>query len=426
MVFGDFNLEPTNPVMINFMNSQNFTNLIKNNTCFKGVGSCIDLILTNRKYCFKNTSSYETGISDHHHLIFSIMKTTFASEEPKKFVYRDYKTFSHENFKNDLLSKTVDENADYSKVEREFIDTLNKHAPKKTKLFRGNQKPLVNKVLRSAIMKRSRLKNKANKTRKAVDIFNYKKQRNLVVKINNECKREYFDKLNVKTTTKPFWKACKPYFSNKHSHGGSKITLIENDRIIPENNKMAKTFNTYFGSVTDPLNLFDWIGESVNSNDKIEQILFKFSKHPSVLKIKQKIKINSKFSFQSVSEDTVKNVVKNLPSDKATAAEIPVDILKNSEFCFSELTKCINEAFNENKFPDTLKLSDIMPVFKKLDPTDKTSFRPVSVLPLLSKVFEKIMYDQLYEYAETFLNKLLCGFRKAHSTQHALFRLLQK
>ena len=84
VVFGDFNLEPTNPVMINFMDSQNFTNLIKNNTCFKGVGSCIDLILTNRKYCFKNTSSYETGISDHHHLIFSIMKTIFASEEPSK------------------------------------------------------------------------------------------------------------------------------------------------------------------------------------------------------------------------------------------------------------------------------------------------------------------------------------------------------
>ena len=75
------------------MNSQNFTNLIKNNTCFKGVGSCIDLILANRKYCFKNTSSYETGISDHHHLIFSLMKTIFVSEEPKKFVYRDYKTF---------------------------------------------------------------------------------------------------------------------------------------------------------------------------------------------------------------------------------------------------------------------------------------------------------------------------------------------
>ena len=89
MVFGDFNLEPTNLVMINFIDSQHFTNLVKNNTCFQEVGSCIDLILTNRRYCYKNTSSYETGISDHHHLIFSIMKTTFESKEPKKFVYRD-------------------------------------------------------------------------------------------------------------------------------------------------------------------------------------------------------------------------------------------------------------------------------------------------------------------------------------------------
>ena len=63
--------------------------------------------------------------------------------------------------------------------------------------------------------------------------------------------------------------------------------------------------------------------------------------------------------------------MKSLPSSEASAGEIPVNILKNSEFCFSELTKCINEAFNENKFPNTLKLSDIVPVFKKLDPTDK-------------------------------------------------------
>ena len=54
------------------------------------------------------------------------------------------------------------------------------------------------------------------------------------------------------------------------------------------------------------------------------------------MKIKQKVKINKKFSFQSVSEDTVKNIVKSLPSDKASAREIPVDILKNSDFCFSE------------------------------------------------------------------------------------------
>ena len=66
-----------------------------------------------------------------------------------------------------------------------------------------------------------------------------------------------------------------------------------------------------------------------------------------------------------------------------------------------------------------------MPVHKKKDPTDKSNYRPVSILPLLSKVFEKVMYIQLYDYMEKFLNHLLCGFCKAHSTQHALFRLIQ-
>ena len=78
------------------------------------------------------------------------------------------------------------------------------------------------------------------------------------------------------------------------------------------------------------------------------------------------------------------------------------------------------------KFPITLKNANVTPVHKKDDPTDKTNFRPVSVLPLLSKVFERVIYNQLGKYMDTFLNKLLCGFRKAHSTQHALFKLLQR
>ena len=65
-------------------------------------------------------------------------------------------------------------------------------------------------------------------------------------------------------------------------------------------------------------------------------------------------------------------------------------------------------------------------MYKKLDPSHKTNYRPVSILPLLSKVFEKNIYDQLYEYLENFLSELLCGFWKAHSTQRALFRLIQK
>ena len=97
-----------------------------------------------------------------------------------------------------------------------------------------------------------------------------------MVKQNHERKIEYIDKLNVKTETKPCWKTWKPYFLKDIPMVAPELHLIENDKIVSENHKIAKTFNTYFELVTDLLNLFEWIGESVNSNDKIEQVKLNF------------------------------------------------------------------------------------------------------------------------------------------------------
>ena len=94
VVFDDFNLEISHPVMLSFMNNENFINLLKENTCFKGKGSCIDLIITNRRYSFKHTSSTETSLSYHHHLISLIMKTAFEKEESEVLVHRHYKKFN--------------------------------------------------------------------------------------------------------------------------------------------------------------------------------------------------------------------------------------------------------------------------------------------------------------------------------------------
>ena len=175
--------------------------MIKNNTCFKGEGSCIDLILTNRKFLFKNSTSFETGLSDHHHLIYSMLKIRFHKEEPKTLIHRDYKTFSQEKFSSELFLKLESqENNDYQTFEANFVDNLNNQAPKKSKNFRGNQKSHINKILRNAIMKRSQLKNKANKS--VDDLIKYKKQRNLVVKSNKNCKKEFFDNLETKNNSK--------------------------------------------------------------------------------------------------------------------------------------------------------------------------------------------------------------------------------
>ena len=172
--------------MITFLNEHDLTNLIK--------GPCIDLIVTNQMFSFKNSTSFETGLSDHHHLIYSMLKTTFHKEEPKTLIYRDYKTFSLEKFSSELFLKLESqENNDYQTFETNFVDTLNNQAPKKSIIFAGNQKPHINKILRNAIMKRSQLKNKS-----VDDLIKYKKQRNLVVKLTKNCKKEFFDNLEPK------------------------------------------------------------------------------------------------------------------------------------------------------------------------------------------------------------------------------------
>ena len=141
IILRDFNMKPNSPILISFMQSLNLFNRIKSNTCFKGNGTCIDLILTNRKYCFKHSSTFQTGVSDHHHhLIYSIVKTTLK-KEPKLYKYRDYKKIDSTAFHTDFQSKLG------PKVYQNFEETfaIDGPAARKTEVLRGNHKPQFEK-----------------------------------------------------------------------------------------------------------------------------------------------------------------------------------------------------------------------------------------------------------------------------------------
>ena len=83
----------------------------------------------------------------------------------------------------------------------------------------------------------------------------------------------------------------------------------------------------------------------------------------------------------------------------------------------------INDSLLKESFPESMQLGNTTPVHKKYEPTDKEDYRPLTVLPLLSKILERLFYDQFKEYLEQFLNSLLYDFRKAHSNQHAILGL---
>ena len=146
---GDFNMEPNCLALTSFMQSFNLFNLIKTNTCFNGKGTCIDLL--------EKSSTFETCLSDHHHLVYSMLKTRFKREESKDFIYRNYKSFNDMNFRKDLENKLEECPKHYENFEKTFVNVLDAHAPRKTKVLRGNHKPHVDKNLHKATMKRSKL-----------------------------------------------------------------------------------------------------------------------------------------------------------------------------------------------------------------------------------------------------------------------------
>ena len=355
-----------------------------------------------------------------------MLKSCFNNTEPKLSNYRDLKHFSQEDFKEDLSEALCDCGNSYDDFDHTFTSKLNKHAPKKKKWIRGNNKPHVNKALRLTIMKRSKLKNHANKTKDPTDIRNYIVII-YVVNLNKEAKLEYFSKYES-DDNKPFWVRCKPYFTSKHSKADTDIMLSENGELILKNKEIANTFNYHFGSIVDNLGLNHWDDHYLSptkGDDRIDNIIKRYKNHPSIKNIKAKFNSVRIFSFQPVSVDDVKTVIRDLKNNKSAGKEIPIHILKESEFTFGIFTNCINKSIETGCFPDSLKAANITPIFKKDDPLDKASYRPVSILPLSSKVYERLIYDQLSEYSESFLSHILCGFRKAHSTQHALFKLFQ-
>ena len=82
------------------------------------------------------------------------------------------------------------------------------------------------------------------------------------------------------------------------------------------------------------------------------------------------------------------------------------------------LTNTINNSLKESTFPDELKQSEVIPVYKKLDPLQKENYRPMSLLPHISKIFERVIYNQINSFMENKISKYVTGSRKSHDTQH--------
>ena len=110
-----------------------------------------------------------------------------------------------------------------------------------------------------------------------------------------------------------------------------------------------------------------------------------------------------------------------------SSGSIPVTILKQTlDIYLPYLTKSVNCTINEGKCSAELKHLEVIPLFKKEGPLKKENYRSVTLLPHLSKVFERIIYKQINVFKENKLSKFKTGFRKLYGTQHSMVTMLEK
>ena len=435
LLLGDFNSEMSEEDMKNFCETYNLTNLIKEPTCFKSVenSSCIDVMLTNRSICFENSMTIETGLSDFHKMTVTVMKKYYKKLEPVTINYRDYKSFDGNKFRTDLKNKL--DNSESLSVE-EFITFFNEiidlHAPKKQKVARGNNAPFMNKTLSKAFMTRARLRNNYNKNPMVGNKLLYTKQKNFCTNLLKREKKKYYNDLDTKMfeSNRKFWQRVKPLFSEKTMLKQS-IRLNENGKIISDKKEVAEILNNYFVEAVENLEVERYLPNEnviIDENlDNIDKIVKHFKNHPSILKIKENVKIEKRFEFKDTTDEKIFKKINSLDAKKACMkGDIPVKLLHGTnDIICKHLANTYNNAKYSEQFPNSLKTADVTPLPKDEERDNKKIYRPVSLIPTLSKIFENDMNEQISNYVDKFLSPYLFGYRRGHSTQQCLMTMIE-
>ena len=197
------------------------------------------------------------------------------------------------------------------------------------------------------------------------------------------------------------------------------MLVDEKGNTLSEDEKIVETFNKFFGNIMKNLNISinSDVLENVSIQDPIIAAIEKYKRHPSILKIKNHIRVENYFNFKHANNKKMAQVLKVLNAKKAKQEnDIPIKLIKeNIELFSSVLSRMFNFYIDKASFPNSLKN----------DTNDKNNYRPVSILPSLSKPFEKCLYDEIYAYTDSILSMAQCGFRKGYSTQYSIIAIIE-
>ena len=323
------------------------------------------------------------------------------------------------NMNNDLSS---DPNLNYNILHDHITEMKKKHLPYKFEKFHRH-KHKINKWISFGIIrsiktrdemylkfKRCNQQNVEYDTLKNnLHVFN-----RILKKAIREAKIQYYDKLfeQHKSDIKKTWQTISDIICKSNTKRKTLDKIIVDSKVIRDKGEICDKFNDFFANI----------------GPKLATQIKPISNKTYDTFLKKRLLMS--FAFTLVAENDVLKHLSSLRTKNSAGIDgISVKLLKKiSSALISPLTLIINQSLVTGIFPDKLKIAKVLPLFKKDDHTLMDNYRPISLLTSISKLFEKVVFSQLYDYFRN--NDLFYdsqyGFLKNHSTEYAAMELTDK
>ena len=312
------------------------------------------------------------------------------------------------------LHEAEDINQPYNVYQDELVKVIDKHIPFKylsRKEFRWKLKPWITNGIKKSIKLKNKYYKKYTKNKSNYWFKLYKFYLNSIKRLTFASKRNHYKKYfeqNI-NNCKKIWNGINEVLKNHKKSANEEIFLNEDGMVITDQKRVANSFNHFYTNVAD--NLLLKIG---NTTTKYQDYLKNPNEHS--------------FYMNEVDFGEVYKILKNLDITKSgDIYGISPTLLK---LCSREITPNLTKLFNLSlklgQFPDKLKVAKIIPIYKGDSKLEPGNYRPISLLPIIGKVFEKVVHERVYNFIEKYLADNQYGFQRGKSTEHALLELQSK
>ena len=339
-----------------------------------------------------------------------------------KIFRRDYTTYDESQLLDEIKSidwnKELKDLDDASHLFDNFYSKLssiiNKHVPMKPlsrREIKQSSKPWITYGIRTSIRVKNRLYKKYIKTKSSYYHNKFKLYRNKLNHLVRKSKINYYNNYfnTNKTNIKNVWKGIKEIIGSTRSNATLPSKFItENNIELTDCKDIANHFNEFFSNIGS--NLASSLPDlGVSPMDFLPP------------------RVGNSFNLTPVTDKEVQDEIEKLNPKKAVGPfSIPIPILKSIKHLVAEPLKHIfNISFSSGIVPESFKVANITPVFKKGSQINVNNYRPISLLSVFNRILEKLMCKRLLEFInknDILYNKQF-GFRKKHSTTLAILSI---